>query len=133
MKTARQIALEALNRIFFDNAYSNLAVDSALKKNRLNDLDASFVSALVYGVLERQITIDYQLSLCLKQPLKRLKPALINILRLGVYQLLFADKVPESAAINESVKLTKNNGCAYASALTNAVLRQIQKAGLRLP
>ncbi len=133
MKNARQTAFEILCKIQKDSSYSNLTVDSVLASAGFNEADSAFVSALVYGVLERSYTIDYQLSLNLKQPLKKLKPQVLTVLRLGAYQLLFMDKVPESAAVNESVKLAKSNGCAFAGSLVNAVLRNISRKGLCLP
>lgn len=72
-KNARQIAMEILVRMQRDAAYSNLTLDAALRRNELPARDAALVSALVYGVEERLYTIDYQLSLYLKQPLKKLK------------------------------------------------------------
>ncbi|MBQ5824147.1 MAG: 16S rRNA (cytosine(967)-C(5))-methyltransferase RsmB [Clostridia bacterium] len=133
MKNSRQTAFEILCKIQKDSSYSNLTVDNVLASSGLNDSDSAFVSALVYGVLERSYTLDYQLSLNLKQPLKKLKPQVLTALRLGVYQLLFMDKVPESAAVNESVKLVKSNGCAFAGSLVNAVLRSVSRNGLCLP
>ncbi len=130
MKTARQTAFEILNKIQRDNSYSNILLDSALDKSELSDRDKAFAATLVYGVIERMITLDFELSQHLTQPLKKLKPQVLTILRLGAYQLLFTDKVPASAAINESVKLTKNNGAAFASGLVNAVLRKISSNGL---
>lgn len=133
MKSARQIAFEVLNRIQKDNSYSNLSLDRALDSYELSVQDKSFVSALVYGVIERQLTLDYQLAPLLKQPLKKLKPQVLTILRLGVYQILYMEKVPDSAAVNECVKLTKQNGASFASGLVNAVLRKVIANGLRLP
>lgn len=132
-KKARQIALEILVRMQRDAAYSNLTLGAALRHNNLSERDAALVSALVYGVQERLYTINYQLSLYLRQPLKKLKPEVLAALRLGVYQLLFMEKIPSSAAVNESVSLVKENGCAFASGLVNAVLRKVSAAGLRLP
>ena len=130
MKTARQTAFEILSKINKDNAYSNLLLDSVLDKSELSQVDKAFVSALVYGVVERMITLDYEISLYLKQPIKKLKPQVLNILRMGAYQILFMDKIPSAAAINESVKLTKNNGVSFASGLVNAVLRKVDAAGI---
>lgn len=130
MKTARQTAFEILNRINRDNSYSNLILDSYLEKNELNSTDKAFTSALVYGVIERLITLDFELSCYLKQPLKKLKPQVLTALRMGAYQILYMDKVPASAAINESVKLVKSNGASFASGLVNAVLRKISASGL---
>lgn len=131
MKSARQTAYEILNKIQRDDSYSNLALDSALDRAEIDIKDKRFVSALVYGVTERRITLDYNLSLYLSQPLKKLKPQVLTALRLGAYQILFMDKVPDSAAVNESVKLVKKNGAAFAAGLVNAVLHKTVKNGLK--
>lgn len=131
MKSARQTAYEILNKIQRDDSYSNLALDSALDRAEIDIKDKRFVSALVYGVTERRITLDYNLSLYLSQPLKKLKPQVLTALRLGAYQILFMDKIPDSAAVNESVKLVKKNGAAFAAGLVNAVLHKIVKNGLK--
>ena len=131
--TARQLALQALVRMQRDAAYSNLALDAALSRSRLPERDAALAAALVYGVQERLLTIDYQLALYLRQPLKKLRPEVLAALRLGVCQLLFMDKIPARAAVSESVLLVKQNGCAFAAGLVNAVLHKVEAAGLRLP
>ena len=132
-KTARQIAFEILLKIEKDKAYSNLAVDSAVKAYCPDSTDCAFISRLVYGVTERKITLDYIISRNLQQPINKLKKEVLVILRLGVYQIIFSDKIPVSAAVNESVKLTKNNKCAFASGLVHAVLRKVGDKGLELP
>ncbi len=131
-KSARQIAYEILLKIQVSEAYSNLAIDSAVKMYNPDSTDCAFISRLVYGVTERKITLDYVISQYLSKPVNKTKPEVLTILRLGAYQLLFMDKIPESAAVNESVKLTKTNKCGYASGLVNAVLRKISKNGLVL-
>lgn len=130
MKTARQTAFEILNRIQRDNSYSNLLLDAFLEKSELQQVDKAFASALVYGVAERIITLDYEVSKYLKQPLKKLNPQVLTILRLGAYQILFMNKIPDSAAINESVKLAKKNSVAFAAGLVNAVLRKVSLNGI---
>ncbi len=134
MKTARQTAFEALLKIHKDSAFSNLAVDSVLKDNPgLDDRDKAFVTNVIYGTLDRLMLIDYNLSLYLNQPLKKLKPELHTILRMGAYQILFMDKVPSHAAVSESVALAKVNKSAFAASVVNAVLRRVAENGLRYP
>lgn len=134
MKSARQAAFEALLKIQKEGAYSNLVVDATLKENdHFDERDKAFFSNLVYGTLDRLILIDYNLSMYLNQPVRKLKPELHTILRLGTYQLLFLDKVPSRAAVNESVNLAKVNKSAFAASLVNAVLRRVADNGLRLP
>ncbi len=134
MKSARQTAFEILLRVHRDGAYSNLTVDSMLNENTaLDGRDTAFVCALVYGTLERLISIDYNLSLYLTQPIKKLRPELLSIMRMGTYQILFMDKVPDSAAVNESVRLAKENKSAFAASMVNAVLRRVASNGFVLP
>lgn len=118
MKSARQVAFETLYKIFYKDAYSNIAVDVAL---RTQDGAKPFTTALVYGTVERRLTLDYIIEKFCERP----KPKVLTILRMGVYQLYFMDKVPESAAINESVNLAKENGLGFYSKLVNAVLHKV--------
>ena len=104
MANTRNIALNVLLKIENEGAYSNIALNNAIKENRLSGVDSSFVSALVYGVLERRITLDYIIRSYSKIPLRKIETKTKNILRLGILQLLFMDKVPDSAAVNESVE-----------------------------
>lgn len=121
MKSSRLIAFEALHKIFTDNAYSNLTLENVLKDVKE---DKSFISALVYGTVERKITLDYYIFKYLNS---KPKPKILTILRLGAYQILFMEKVPDSAAVNESVKLTKEINQSYYGSLVNAVLHKIQQ------
>ena len=131
-KSARQVAFEILLKIEKDKAYSNLAIDSAIKASGRDSTDCAFISRLVYGVTERKITLDYILSRHMNAS-KKTKAEVLVILRMGVYQIIFSDKIPDSAAVNESVRLTKDNKCAFASGLVNAVLRKVSAEGLVLP
>lgn len=133
MNDARQTAFSYLSKIERDNAYSNLILSDKNGGNALSDRDKVLCHRIVKTVLERKITVDHNISLYLNQPLKKLKPQVLTVLRMGVCQILFMDKIPDSAAINESVKLTKKNGCSFASGLVNAVLRKVASNGLRLP
>lgn len=133
MNNPRRLAFEALVKTEKDGAYSNIALDSLLSKSGCDTRDKAFVSNLFYGVIERKITLDYQLALYTAKPLNKMKAELLTVLRMGVYQLLFMDKVPASAAVNESVNLAKSNGLSYASGLVNAILRKVNQNGLKLP
>ncbi len=127
----RFLAYKILSKIERDKAYSNIAVDSVLNQNEVSS--APFVCALVYGVIERKITLDYFLSQLLTQPIKKLNPQVLTILRLGVYQIKYMDKVPVSAAVNESVKLSKKVKCGFAAGLINSVLRKVATTEIKLP
>ncbi len=133
MSAARESAFAILQKMERDNAYSTVALRAFFAKHELSAQDIQLTSALVLGVTERRITLDYILSQHLSQPLKKLKPQVLTILRIGAYQLLYMDKIPVSAAVNEAVKSAKKNGCAFASGLVNAVLRKVANAGLVYP
>ena len=83
MDNPRQIAFQALLKTEKDGAFSNLALDAVLSKSDLDTRDKSFVSNLFYGVIERKLTLDYNLAAHLTKPLKRLKPEVLTIMRLG--------------------------------------------------
>lgn len=119
MKGSRLIAFETLYKIFYDDSYSNLALESALSYSKD---DKAFISALVYGVAERKITLDYYINKYLD---KKAKPKIMTILRMGAYQLIYMEKVPASAAINESVELAKIIKQDFYTKLVNAVLHKI--------
>ncbi|MBQ9228271.1 MAG: 16S rRNA (cytosine(967)-C(5))-methyltransferase RsmB [Eubacterium sp.] len=120
MKSSRLAAFETLYKIFYDAAYSNLALDAALQS--IDSKGKAFTTGLVYGVTERRLTLDYLLSPYLDG---RTKPKVKVLLYLGAYQLYFMDKVPSAAAINETVKLADEIGCAYYKRLINAVLHKV--------
>ncbi len=131
MADSRNIALNVLLKIENDGAYSNIALNNAIKENKLNSIDSSFVSALVYGVLERKITLDYIIRCYSKIPLRKIETKTKNILRLGILQLLFMDKVPDSAAVNESVNLSKKHKLQKSSGFINGILRSITRAEVK--
>ncbi|MCR5653558.1 MAG: 16S rRNA (cytosine(967)-C(5))-methyltransferase RsmB [Ruminococcus sp.] len=124
----RNQALKILISVERDGSYSALVINNSIKENKLDRTDASFLSALVYGVLERQITLDYIIKQYSKIPLRKIELKTKLILRLGILQLCFMDKVPESAAVNESVILAKKHKLMKSSGFINGVLRSITRA-----
>ena len=133
MKDTRQNAFEILRNIQTDSAYSNISVNAVIKSEQSDERESSLLSALVYTTLEKTITIDYNLGLYLKDPISKLRPEILIVLRLGVCQLLFMDKIPVSAAVNESVRIIKSTRYSFAAGLVNAVLRKVALNGLKLP
>lgn len=133
MKSARQTAYEILLKIEKEGAFSNLAIDGALASSSLPQKDRALVSAIIYGTIERKLTLDYQLESRLTKPLGKLKKNVHTLLRMGAYQLLFLDRIPNSAAVNETVRLAHDNNMGYAAGMINAVLRKIAASGLILP
>lgn len=132
MACARETALYALVRIERDGAYLNLVLDEALAAAELPPRERALCSALVRGVIERKITLDYLLARHLKKPPARLDIEVLCILRMGVYQLFYLDSIPDSAAVNESVKLCRRAKKTSATGLVNGVLRASQRQGMQL-
>ena len=131
--SARKLAVQLLNRTEQEQSYSNLLLDSALSQSQLDERDKRLCASLYYGVIERRITLDAVLSHYSKQPLRKLDSTVWNILRLGIYQLLYCDQIPSRAAVNESVKLTRSCRKASASGFVNAVLRGFLRDDCKIP
>jgi 16S rRNA (cytosine967-C5)-methyltransferase len=123
MPNAREIALEILYEIEMKDAFANETIELFCKNYHLSNLDRRFVSELVNGTTKMRRRLDYVLSFFLEKEINDLTSWIRNILRLGVYQIDFLDRVPESAAVNESVNLAKKFGHRGTVALVNAVLR----------
>ena len=121
--SARKLAVNLLLQRENTDGYLNLMLDHALENSELDLRDKRFCSALCYGVLERQITLDHIIRKYSKKPPEKLDTAVLQILRVGLYQLLYMKQVPDTAAVSESVKLTKKFRKASASGFVNAVLR----------
>ena len=133
MLNGRKIALDALMAVEKDSAYSNLSLANALKNNNVTNEDKGFITALFYGVLDRKITLDYIISKFTQKPLKRIKPITLNSLRMALFQIMYMDKVPDSAAVNEAVSLVKNSNEKYNAAFVNALLRSFLRSDSVLP
>lgn len=126
---ARELSLKILYKIEKEEAYSNIVLNDELNKNRkqLTDRDIGLISELVYGVTTLRLTLDTIIRKHSKIRLKKISPWILNILRIGIYQIIFLDKIPKSAAVNESVNLAKRYGHLSSSNFVNAILRKIEK------
>lgn len=133
MTGAREAALRALLRVESQGAYSNLALDHLLSGVAMEPRDRSLATTIFYGVLERRITLDYVIGRFSSIPLEKISMTALELLRIGVYQILYLDKIPASAAVNESVNLAKTCGAKRASGFINAVLRNFVRGGGKLP
>ena len=123
---ARETALNALIACRKNGAWPNAVLKEYLQRDRLDSRDAGLATRLVYGVLQNRNKLDFYLKQLLTGKLSGLHPVVRDILHLGLYQISQLDRVPDSAAVNESVELTKKY-CPrqkYAPALVNAVLRK---------
>lgn len=124
MQNERKVLISALLKSE-KNGYSNLILDHLLNETDLNDAGRAFVTSAFYGVLERKKTVDHVLNQFLKRPIQKAPPYTAAVLRSGAYQILFMDKIPASAAVNESVKLIKKSKENGNAGLVNAVLRNL--------
>jgi len=122
---ARLVAARVLDRVESARAYADLALHAALRDERLSVRDRAFATELVYGTLRWRGRLDFALAACTDRPLAQLEPAVLTLLRLGAYQVLFLDSVPDRAAVDESVRCAQAMGWARASGLVNAVLRRL--------
>ncbi|MCD7824340.1 MAG: 16S rRNA (cytosine(967)-C(5))-methyltransferase RsmB [Oscillospiraceae bacterium] len=133
MQTPREICLGLLVKVEKNSSFSSVALDNTLSKySGLSDVDRRFISALYYGVIERRITLDAVIAKYSNRPIDKLNLEVREILRMGIYQLLYMDSVPDNAAVDESVKLAKINNQS-ASGFVNAILRSFIRDGKKLP
>lgn len=132
MDNNRKTAYQTLLDVESKKAYSNIALNHKIAVNKPGS--PAFVRELVYGVLERKLTLDHYIDQLLKEGIDSLRIQELTILRMGIYQLGYMDKVPEYAAISESVDLAKKY-CKGKAGLINGVLREYQnkKIYLTLP
>ncbi len=132
---AREAAYLSLMRCESGGKYSNLEVSSAIKKYSLEGSERALFTSLVYGVIEKKISIDWYLSRLSSRPLCKLESSVAVILRIGMYQILYLDRIPDSAACNECVELAKRYTHKGTSGFVNAVLRAAvrQKHALPMP
>ncbi|WP_274650509.1 16S rRNA (cytosine(967)-C(5))-methyltransferase RsmB [Paenibacillus humicola] len=127
VRTARSVALDTLVKVAEAGAYSNLQLNKALQDAQLSRQDAALATELVYGTIQRQRTLDYRLAALVSKGLDTLAPWVHQLLRLSAYQLLYLDRIPAHAAVNEAVQLAKRRGHAGISGMVNGVLRNMER------
>ncbi|AMB83767.1 16S rRNA methyltransferase [Streptococcus salivarius] len=132
-KTARGQALEVLEEVFQEGAYSNIALNAHLSKSQLTDKDKALVTEIVYGTLARKITLEWILAHVIEDR-DKLEPWVYDLLLLSLYQLAYLDKIPAHAVVNDAVAIAKNRGNKKgAEKLVNAVLRKLSSQPLPNP
>ncbi len=131
--TARETALRVLISCRTNGAWADAALKAQLNRDGLIGPEAALCSRIVYGVMQNQLLLDHYLTAFCSQKPSHLQPPLLDILRIGAYQILFLDKIPDSAAVNTSVELAKLAKRGQASGLVNAVLRKVSKNKDALP
>ena len=119
----RSLALDTLAGIG-RGKYGNIAVDTVLKRSNLSEADRHLFTALVYGVIERQVTLDFLIDQFSDRPTDALDEPLRLALRMGLYQLIYMDRIPDHAAVGETVALLPKRTRGYANAILRSYLRQ---------
>jgi 16S rRNA (cytosine967-C5)-methyltransferase len=121
---ARALAFETIRRTFEADAFTERAFRELADRDRLDGRDRAQAQRLAYGAVQRRGTSDAAIERLAGRSVRRLDPPVLAALRLGLYELLFADATPDHAAVDQAVELTKGAGAAHASGLVNAVLRR---------
>lgn len=123
MDKTRELALKIIHDVHKGEAYANVVLAQYLRRSNLDGRDRRFVTELVYGTVRARGTIDWMIRKYVSRPLSKLDPMVLDILRMGVYQLKYMDKVTEPAACNESVELAKKYSNPGSVKFVNGVLR----------
>lgn len=136
MENTREIVLEGLLTVEKELSFSNKLVSDILDKyDYLDPRDKAFIKRVFEGTIERKIELDYHINNLASVPVRKMKPMIRCIVRMAAYQILYMDNVPDSAAINEAVKLAKKRKFANLSGFVNGILRNLsrQKEELKWP
>ncbi|GAA2914485.1 16S rRNA (cytosine(967)-C(5))-methyltransferase RsmB [Enterococcus pseudoavium] len=127
--SVRFTALEAIERINHGGAYSNLLLNELIQKNQVDGKDTALLTELVYGTISRQLLLTYQIEPFIKKA-KKVDPWVKRLLQLSLFQMLYLDRVPDHAIINEAVEIAKAKGNPGTGKFVNGVLRSIQREGV---
>ena len=133
MGDARRAALTALEKCRRADAWSDAVLGSVMDAAKLEGRDRGLAAALCYGVLQNRIYLDYVIGAASSVKLPKIEPKVLDLLRISAYQILMMDRIPDSAAVNEAVKLCRALGYARAAGYVNAVLRAIASRPVPLP
>ena len=125
MDKARLAAVKVVHAVDSEGAYSNVALSQILRQEKLSDIDRRFCTELVYGTIKAGESLDWKLTKYLTRSLEKVDAKILAVLRVAVYQIFFLDRVPNSAAVNEAVELTKKFVSIGASKFVNGVLRSM--------
>ena len=130
---ARDTALEVLMQVDKANAWSDGSLKRTIARNKLDSREAALATRLSYGVIQNKLLLDYYISCYCTQKAEKLESVIRNILRIGGYQILFMDKIPHHAAVNEAVEMTRRAKRPKAAGMVNAVLRKFVANWMNMP
>lgn len=125
----REAIVALLLRIEQDSGYSHLLIDNEIKSRKIPSRDEALLTEIVYGTIQRKLTLDYYLDGFIDTK-KKMQPWVRMVLRMSVYQMIFLDKVPDHAIIHEAVEIAKHRGHKGIASLVNGVLRSLQRKGV---
>ncbi|MBD3949681.1 16S rRNA (cytosine(967)-C(5))-methyltransferase RsmB [Tuanshanicoccus lijuaniae] len=128
-QSARWQALVILHQVEYEAEYSNVLIDRLLSQTTMSDKDQRLCVQLIYGVIQRRLTLNYYLEPLIRD--KKMDSWVETLLRLSVYQMIFLDRIPQHAIVNEAVKIAKTNGHEGLGKFVNALLRQFLRVPLR--
>ncbi len=129
MPDIRAVACDILNKCEHAGQYSNIALDTALERGDFSPADRALLTVLVYGVIERKLTLDHRIAALAARPADKIDPPTRTLLRLGLYQLAFLNRIPDHAAVHATVELAPRRTKGFVNALLRAFLRE----GKRMP
>lgn len=133
-ENTREIVLDTLLEVERNHVFFHRLIKSVLDKyDYLDSQDKRFIKRLAEGCVERQIELDYYLNQYATVPVHKMKPLIRCVLRMGVYQIIYMDKIPDAAACNEAVKLAVKRKFVNLKGFVNGVLRKIARDKEKLP
>lgn len=127
MDNPRELALKSLIKTDTLSVFSNLEINTTLQRATLSEADRGLYTALYLGVLEKKLTLDYIIKKYSSTPLEKIEVTEINLLRLGIYQLYFMDKIPDYSAVDECVSLAPRKTKGFINAILRAFIRDDKK------
>ncbi|NJL91103.1 MAG: 16S rRNA (cytosine(967)-C(5))-methyltransferase [Coleofasciculaceae cyanobacterium SM2_1_6] len=133
MAHARQIAFNVLKLIGRQHLFTDVALDQQLRQGELTSVDRRLVTELVYGCVRRQRSLDFIIDQLAQKPAHKQPPDLRLILHLGLYQLRYLEQIPDSAAVNTTVQMAKDQGLQGLASFVNGLLRQYLRTGVEFP
>ncbi|KMK77158.1 16S rRNA (cytosine(967)-C(5))-methyltransferase RsmB [Alkalihalobacillus pseudalcaliphilus] len=129
-KDVREVALNILMQVEDKKAYSNLLLNQTIKNGHVDKKDIGLLTELVYGTIQRKLSLTFFLTPFVKKGLESLEPWVTTLLKMSLYQFVYLERIPDRAIIHEAVTIAKKRGHEGTGSLVNGVLRSIQRDGV---
>lgn len=131
-KTSRDVAISAITAFRKRSAWSDGFLRNEIKKNELSPVEAALATEIVNGVLENSLLLNFYIESFSSIKFNKISPGIVDILQMAIYQIVFLDKIPDSAAVNDAVSRAKRNN-PRAAGFVNAITRKISASKSKLP